>query len=1240
MWTPEQQLAINKRDATILVSAAAGSGKTAVLTERVLSRILGEIDQNPIEIDRFLIVTFTNAAAQEMKERITQKLSAELDKLYAAPEENAQKIAYLLRQMALISKASISTIHSFCLKTIKSYFNVLDIDPNLRIGSDSELSMIRNDILEDLMDTYLEEEDANFLKLAEVYGDANSLDRLKAIILELDLFSKSMPFPLEWLNQQVEKLKKPYTTLSELPWAEQLKKQIQDTIESSLMIYEKAIKLCKKPNGPERYETQLEQEVDYFKKIQQDTTLETMIEMIQNINFKSLPKQKKGECDETLKNQVQDYRNLVKDEIKVLKDNLKLVQDEVLLSQLPKVGQVMETLVHVIEQFEQNYTEAKKEAGLCDYNDLEHYCLKLLIQKDADGQVHYTDVAKELSEFYEEVYIDEYQDSNAVQETLLQAISEASSEHGATRFLVGDMKQSIYRFRLANPLIFAQKYQEWDNATENLNASHISIDLSKNFRSRDIILEAVNDLFEQIMSPEVGELDYNEAAKLKVGNPYTDGLDQLEEQAQLSHTVELHILKTDEKENDIDEELEDLKNIEYEARMVADLIQKLLKGEGNPTHIYDKSLNAYRRVKASDIVILLRSPSNKAEFYETALEAIGIGAYSENQNSFFDTIEVKTMISLLKMIDNPLQDIPTLTVLRSPIVGLSFDELVMIRKSLPEGHFFEALQVYTESLEESHVLKHFMKQLEIYREESTTLKIETLLSKLYIETGYYQAVSMLPSGMIKKANLDLLKHYAMQYESNQNGHLFGFLHYLDKLQATKEGLKVAKLIPSHEDLVQIMSIHKSKGLEFSIVFLCDTGKPFNKQDLSKDILIHQDLGIAPHYLDVQQYVQYPSLPRLALKEQIKAEMISEELRILYVALTRAKEKLFITGTAKDEASKIEKWRIFADRQEKQILPYAIKKYCTYLDWIGMSLYAHEQVKDLRGKEPLEYLFTGKSKWKVEWHNKIEIGTIEQKTQLLDKKSDLENWDTAVHYTPYKSEIERRLTFVYPHQKAIFLPTKVSVSEIKRNSPIDEEAISLFELEPPEVEVPMPSFMQTKQRETGARRGTLLHSIFEHLDYLKYTSEEAIQTELEKLVLEKKIEPEALKVVHVGRLAQMSQSPLIEKMRHAHTIEKEKAFIYLAPATLVDASYPQDEQILIQGIIDAYFIDEEGITLIDYKTDYIDSKNRQQEINRLKKRYKKQIEMYAIALENLLKIPVVHKVIYLYNINDFITYETI
>lgn len=1253
-WTKPQQAAIDKRDADILVSAAAGSGKTAVLTERVLNRIIGAGHEEPIEIDRFLIVTFTSAAANEMKERIAHKLSEKIEKLQDEVlqdngQEAKEKISYLEKQIALIQTASISTIHSFCLRVIKTYFHKLDIDPNIKVGNEAELGIMKMEILQEMIEEKFEGEDKDFLKVAEIYGSVQGMLPLAHLILDMHTFSKSTPFPEVWLDEKVSMLSIKYNALEHVPWAQTIQQHILSQIKDIKVIYEEGIALCQRVNGPELYQNVLQDDIKQLEGIGENQNLEEMLRQIQRVTFVSLPR-KKQECDEVLKERVKDYRNLAKEIIKSMQEELAFISDDKMLTYLPQAGELMGILVQLIKEFEVRYQETKQNVGIVDYNDLEHLCMKVLVEPhfntlgEFEG-ITYTDEARELSQFYKEIYIDEYQDSNAVQEMILNAIAACEKTDGPTRFMVGDMKQSIYRFRLANPLIFANKYEKWTKylPEKDNHSEQICIDLSQNFRSRANILSGINDLFEQLMSKAVGELEYDEHAALRVGS--ADQEDHLEniEGIQLSKAIEFHIVETKETEGiessreDISE-IEDFKNVELEALMVATLIDKLLKGEANPTHLYDKEIGSYRKVEPKDIVILLRATKNKASLYENALIAKGIGAYADVSSNFFDAIEIQTVLSFLKIIDNPLQDIPLITVLRSPIVGVSLDDLVIIRQSAETGCFYEALKVYTAREDAKSNITQFMQQLLSYRAQSNQLAIEELVAKIYVETGYYRYVGMLATGAKKKANLEMLKAYASTFETSHNGKLFNFIQYLDKLRETSDSLGEAKLVGNHDNLVRIMSIHKSKGLEFGIVFLCDTAKRFNHSDIIKNILLHSELGLGPDFIDDKNHVKYPTIPKIAIKNQITSENISEEMRVLYVALTRAKEKLFITGAVADFSQKAKRWSLFAVRNQKEILSLGVKRAGSYLDWVGMSLFAHPNLPAIKQAAQIEtsYELEGTSKWQLVLWDKPDLALETKQLTVSNacKKEILNEWDPTKTYGQYKEEIYKKLSFEYPYQQAILLPTKLSVSEVKNKR--DDELEKVGFLQRANADKKIPTFMGEDVQVRGAQRGTLIHEVFEHLDFTRYTKKEEIYEELTKLISEKKIAQEVLQIIDIDRLVEVACSKMLMRMREAKHIWKEKQFVYLAHAIDIDPSYPKDEKILLQGVVDTFFVEQDGIVIIDYKTDYIDLNHIETSTRYIKEKYKKQLELYAQAIGEIMRLPIKEKCIYLYNINKWLS----
>lgn len=1264
-WTPMQQAAIDKRHANILVSAAAGSGKTAVLTERVFNRIVGNEMEEGIDIDRFLIVTFTSAAAHEMKERIADKISKAIEALQVeeATEKTIEKTAYLERQLTLLAKASISTIHSFCLKCIKNYFTYLEIDPNIKVGNESELQVMKLDILEEMLEEAFDAEDnSDFMELAETYGSIRGLEPLMELILDLHTFSKSTIFPNEWLEEK--------SKLEGDVWKQELLEDIFENLKDLTKVYEEALKVTCQTAGPALYEPTLRGDLEQIQTVLElpRENMKDIVEHIYGINFGRLPS-KKQECEETLKERVKAYRELAKDVVKGAQGVAKLLSDPYLEDKTKQASGLMQTLVKWVKEFDIRFSEAKKDKGLVDYNDLEHMCLKLFVRQEVDETGHkvmaYTEVAKELADFYEEIYIDEYQDSNAVQETILGSIALAK-EDGPTRFMVGDMKQSIYRFRLANPLIFAEKYHSFNKYEVEGAHKDVCIDLSQNFRSRNNILEATNDLFSQIMSERVGELEYDEDAKLKVGNLYDSG-DAQDYTSEVAGAVELYLVETGNATKEVGTEseelageanIQELKNIELEALMVAKKIGTLLRGEGNPQVVYDKELDKYRKVEPKDIVILLRSVQDKANLFEEALLREGIDAYADVSSNFFDAMEVQIMLSLLQIIDNPKQDIPLLTVLRSPIVGLDFDEILAIRKFEEEVDFYTAMCHYSETGAGSKTLNDFILLLKHYREVAVLMPLEELMARLLIETGYYQYVGMLPAGAKKKANLKLLKKYAEDFEANSGVGLFAFLQYIDRLRTSGAKVGEAKLVGGSENLVSIMTIHKSKGLEFPIVFVCNANKQFNNQDLIKNVLMHHELGLGPKYTDLETNILYETLPFEAIKRRITSENISEEMRVLYVALTRAKEKLFITGTVKDLDKEVQKWSQFAIRETTGILPLGLKKSPSYLNWIGMSLFAHSKFDDLRDRMGMGqfYLFKGEGDWAL---NVIPAIQLIEEQQTLEEKVEarefiLDHWNVDEAYSEHKALIYNRLGYTYPYMKATTMPVKVTVSDLKKQAMLEvyeeskhtlggedeqtEEIITESELSYSFDDKVIPRFMRQEENMQATVRGTLIHSVLEQIDFIQCKSADLIMAELDRLVETGKLHEEAARIVDVCKLERMATSTMIERMEKSKHVWKEKAFVYLLPANEVDETYDLEEEILLQGVVDTCFIEEEGLVIIDYKTDYVDGRKLKASIEKIKRRYQVQLDLYARALSEITGLPVKEKCLYLYHIDEWITLD--
>ncbi|OON98753.1 MAG: helicase-exonuclease AddAB subunit AddA [Epulopiscium sp. Nele67-Bin004] len=1160
-WTTAQQKAIDTRDKNILVSAAAGSGKTAVLSERVVKKIVGSANDAGVSVDKFLIVTFTNLAAQEMKERIEHKLNEELGEI----QDNGKTLehySYLEKQISLLPKSSISTIHSFCQKTIKQYFNELDIDPNMRIGQDIELKIMQNDIIEEVIEEAFEQGTQSFFRLADTYGSVRGMDALALIVRDIYTFTRSLPNPNKWLDEQVNKLLNP---CDDLDWKKILTQE--DVVSEAISWLERALVICRLPDGPSNYVDTIESEIRW-------------VEEMGTWPKNKLPQDKQS--SKSLREQVQDIRKQVKKLLETQAETEDMFAEANELEKYTiKIGELFAEIVNLMRTFEQKYSEAKKERGLLDYADLEHMMLKLLV--DSDG--NYTQIAKELSTFYDEIYIDEYQDVNDVQETILSAIAEAS---GTPRFMVGDMKQSIYRFRLANPQIFSNKYTTYP---KDDSENDICINLSENFRSKKVVLDYCNQIFQKLMSEQVGDLEYDEDATLKEGNKYEYNVAD----SMVATEPEVIVIETNTQTAESEED-EDFLAIELEAKMVAQKIKLIVDGKANPKMVYDKENDDYREVQAKDIVILLRAKSN-ANLFAEALSNVGLDSHLEGGDSFFDAAEVELMFNYIKIIDNPLQDIPLLSVLRSPIVNLTYEDLAKIRHIKSNCPFYEAFVCYVEQHQDEKLL-NFKHELEYFRELSKTTTVEELISRIYKQTGYYRYVGMLDGGETKQANLRLLKKEALRYEENSKSGLFNFVTYLQKVYESEEQINQAKVVANKENVIKKMTIHKSKGLEFPVVFLSHANKQFNQKDTTKTTLVHSRLGFGSKYRDTETYIEYETIPYMAIKRAIKNENISEEMRVLYVALTRAREKLYITGQVKNN----ENFKAIVDlyNNEMNIDAGLVRKSNNYLDWLVLS-----------GIKNITYM------------TKADLNKADKaQPQINNKVDDLLGINITTQYGDHKKEIYDKLNYMYVHQCAVGLPQKVSVTKLKNELMPEKEIIPY---------VPKFALDDTPQ---GAVRGTIIHGVFEHLDYINITTAGDIKSEIQRLIANEQIVDKSIEVIDISKMVSFANSDVINRMRQAQQKFKEQPFVYTLDSKRVDANCT-GEKVLIQGIVDACFIENNEIVLIDYKSDYVDISNKQQSINNIAERYKVQVDLYGEALGDIMGKSVAQKWIYLYSIDEWI-----
>ena len=1257
-WTKEQQAAIWEKDCNLLVAAAAGAGKTAVLVERIIQKIID--DKDPIDIDSLLVVTFTNAAATEMRERIGTAISKAID------EKKASRNIH--RQLALLNKASITTIHSFCLEVIRNNFQSIDIDPKFRILDETEASLMKLETLNELFEEIYEDEENNqaFFDLLESYGTNRDDEKLQEMVLNIYSYIQSYPWPEQWLHNQTENFNPGITRdFGSTEWGRVIIRTAGLRLEGFKSMLEAACSRLKYTVGLEKYLSVFYEDSEkltgllelFNEGISEKEHLDSQREYsyvnwddiynyLSNYEFGRLPNCGK-EADKQLQEQVKKTRDEIKAYIKGLKDEVFFQKSEEIISDLKQMYPLLECLSDLVVEFDKRYSSRKRMKAAVDFNDLEHFCLKILSEVGENGKPAPSPVAAAYKDKFSEILVDEYQDSNMVQEIIINMISR-EDRGNPNVFMVGDVKQSIYRFRQAKPELFMNKYNSYSSVSDGL---YRKILLLKNFRSRKEVVDGVNFIFEQIMSESVGELDYDEKERL---NPAAIFPDNLEKNLIVGGDVELHLVETssvqsyeddledeEEQAGDIEEE-EILDNIQKEARMVASRINELMQPDedGRRFCVYDRLSSRYREVQYKDIVILLRTTKNWTEVFCEELSRFGIPVFADTGSGFFKTPEIQVMLSLLQIIDNPYQDIPLLSVLRSQIANFTTEDLAELRLSDRKAPLFDALRLLAESASEaSSMAVEFLQRLEKWRAMSMYMSTHKLIWQLYNETGYFSIVGAMRDGERKQANLRILFERALQFEKTSYKGLFNFINFIDKLKTSKGDMGSAKVLGENDNVVRMMSIHKSKGLEFPVVFVSGCGKKFNFQDMYKSILLHQELGFGPDFVDHRRRIKYPSVPKLAIAQKVRFETLSEEMRILYVALTRAREKLILTGAVNSIEKAAAKWLPVAGSKQHKFPAHEMAKAQNYLDWICPAVMRHENALNLRlaggtgadvempevGKESLWTVYIRKNDF-ITGTPKHE-GDGEEGKDGFNFEDWLENSNNCDKSTI--TEITRRLSWKYPYIKMTEVPSKFSVTEIKRFFNLNDEGEDRTALK--HTGIRKPAFLQEKKGLSPAEKGTVLHFVMQHLNF----KDSNIKNQLEDMVIRHLITQQQADSVSIGKIMGFMESDIYRRITAAEKVYKEMPFnLELPYAELYDGQEEQissEDTILLQGVIDCYFEEDGELVLIDYKTDYVEPGNTE----KIKDRYEVQLSYYSRALEKLTGLKVKDRYIYLFSTGELV-----
>lgn len=1226
-WTREQKRVIETRGKNILVSAAAGSGKTAVLVERIINRITDK--EKGIDIDRLLVVTFTNAAAAEMKERIRKAID---DRLMADSDD-----AVLQRQAALVHNAQITTIHSFCLSVIRENFQSLPIDPSFRIAEEAELTLLKSDVLEELLEEYYEEGSEDFLAFSEGFGGGKTDIGIEELVLNIHRFSMSAPWPEEWYErlgnnyaiQSAEELK-------EASWMKELMKLLNHMVTDILAMCEETLALCRQEDGPAAYFPAVNSDMEQLEGLIGDNDYSSFGEKIRNIGFARLSSKKEEGVDLRKKEQVKGVRDKIKKAVSDIVNNFYFQAEEDMVSDIAAMKPHIEVLIRLCRDFSERFQQRKNEKNVVDFNDLEHLTLSVLVKKE-EGEIVPTPAADELSDYYKEIMVDEYQDSNLVQEIILESIS--GGRFGKPdRFMVGDVKQSIYKFRQADPRIFMEKYESyplWEQEEEGMNER---IDLHKNFRSRDVVIGGINNIFKKIMTKKLGDIEYDEKAYLYPGASYLEG-------DGVSDNTELLLVTTTPVEKDEEdskkEEEEEYTAKELEALAIARRIKELTDPDTG-IMVQDKKTGALRRAVLGDISILLRSVTGFADIFAETLLVEGIPSHTETQTGYFKTLEISAALNLLRIIDNPRQDIPFSAVLRSPMADFTDNELASIRMVKRRVTMYEAAKIYCNENEDelSGKLTAFFEKLNKYRDTAVQLSINELIIRVLDDTGYYNYVSAMPGGNKRRANLDMLVQQAVNFEKTSYSGLFHFIRYMERLDKYDVDFGEAKVTGEDDKSVRIMSIHKSKGLEFPIVFVAGMGKNFNQQDSRAKILLHQDYGVGIDYLDLTLRVKAPTLLKKFIQKQLILDSLGEELRVLYVALTRAKEKLILTAGVKDMEKLLTEYSKNATEVRESLSFLELSGAASYLDWLMSALISHNGFKELLAaheivtesispdREPANSWEEGKF---FVCENTYEMllfkEKVNQEVKALKEDILLNRDKDSVYDTRYKNEIEDYLNYSYPYVKESNIHAKLTVSELKKMGQKEEEEEAgeiLYENKLEEADYPVPEFLKEGKTEKGADLGTLIHKVLELAEFDRIQGEEGVRELISELVTSKKITEEEAKILDVKKFGIFFESTLAEKMRTAGRegrLYKERQFIMGMKAEDISEEYKSEELVLIQGVIDAYFEEDNKLILVDYKSDI----HVTDEI--LRNRYSRQLSFYRKALEQLTGKKVKESILY-------------
>ena len=1207
-FSEEQLKVINTRDKNILVSAAAGSGKTTVLVQRIIEKITDK--ERPVDIDRILVLTYTEAAASEMRMRIEDAINTQI-------KENPQD-EHLVKQAMLIHNAQISTIHGFCLTLIRNDFSAIGLDPSFRVAESGEIKLVEGEVADDLIEELFEEDSEDIRLLADRFSSKNTLSGLKQIILDSYLVCRNNPFVTEYIEER----KKDYEcdgedNILKTAWGEELKRYTERIIREAYRLTEYNIELVSEAGGAFMYKDALLSDKAMIEGFFDLKTYTEYRNALLNLDYARLGTKKNAEVDETQKQMSKDIRDAVKDMLSELSKSFYCMPAGNVIHGMKENSKVVNALSNVLLLYDEKLSKEKRQRKIIDFSDMEHLAIDILYKK-LDGEYVPTKTALDYRDVYDEIMVDEYQDSNPVQEKILEVLSGEANKR-FNRFMVGDVKQSIYSFRRACPELFMEKFDRYNDKNDQ---NSIRIDLCANYRSRVQVVNSVNQIFERLMDADLGNISYDSAARLYAKAEYPE--------IEQDNKSEIMILDKDTESR--------ASTQEQEAKMVAQRIKEMV----GKFLITDKG--NIRPASYRDIVILLRSNKGWDDVFKKALDSAGIPAFISSKTGYFSAYEIKNLLNLLHILDNPLDEIALYGVLTEYFGKLNADEIAIIRSEHKEELFDAIVSTADEDTAEGSLITDdikakccaFIDFITSVRKKIAYTPINELLEDIVTESGYLFYVSSMPFGDQRRSNVYMLIEKARQYESGSFKGLYHFIRYINEIRSYEIDFGEAMTVDEQADVVRIMSIHKSKGLEFPVVFICGTQKRINYQDSYESLLFERHLGIGLDYVDTKKNVKHTDIRYNVLGKSIKLETVAEELRVLYVAMTRAKEKLIMTACAENASALVDKYGMYSQMysgSKKATLPYYVRSsISTYLDALLKA--CDTKVTDIRVITSDQCDEKALSEGIDRQHKKLElIRSIKDRDKITaEAKID---------------DIKNKIMFKYIHSDLEGLYTKTSVSELKVAAIRDkllsgelEELPDRFFTEH-ESERYIPSFVSSVKKVSGTARGSAYHRVMELFDFAGTVGRENddcssqrahVISVIENEVASGRLNREDADLVDVEKVITFVFSDLGKRMCLAAKrgdLYIEQPFVLGINADRLNKDFPKEENVLIQGIIDVFFEEDGKIILMDYKTDAVNSQKA------LTDRYALQLDFYKEALERILKKEVSEKLIYSFALEETI-----